>query len=414
MSNYVFKLPDVGEGTTEAEIAAWHVQPGEQVAEDQPLVDVMTEKVTVEITSPVAGRVQSIFIQAGEMASVGAALISFETGATAAVTPADTPGAAQPEVAPAAAAPALQTAVAQESTPRPAASPSVRRRARETETPLEQVTGTGPAGRILHRDLDDHLARRASPAAPGRAATGAATAADGAVEEIRIIGLRRRIADKMTQSKRSIPHFTYVEEIDLTELEALRAHLNTTVKGALKLSPLAFFARALARVLPDYPQINATYDGDAGLLRQSAAIHLGVATQTPGGLMVPVVRHLERRDLWDCAAEIARVAAAARDNKATREELSGSTITLTSLGALGGIAATPVINHPEVAIIGPNRIVERPVVRQGVIVVRRIMNLSSSFDHRIVDGYDAAEFVQRLKAVLEMPATLFIERPAGS
>jgi 2-oxoisovalerate dehydrogenase E2 component (dihydrolipoyl transacylase) len=292
--------------------------------------------------------------------------------------------------------------------PRPSASPSVRRRARETETPLERVPGSGPGGRILHQDLDQYLSQQKAAGASSRPNAG------DEVEEIRIIGLRRRIAEKMMQSKRSIPHFTYVEEFDLTELEALRAHLNASNSRGARLSPLAFFARALARVLPDYPQINATYDGDAGVLRRHRAIHLGVATQTPGGLMVPVVRHLEKRDLWDCAAEIARVAAAARDNRATREELSGSTITLTSLGPLGGVAATPVINHPEVAIIGPNRIVERPVVRGGVVVVRKMMNLSSSFDHRIVDGYDAAAFVQRLKAMLEMPATLFIERPVGS
>ncbi|MGA8708923.1 MAG: dihydrolipoamide acetyltransferase family protein [Steroidobacteraceae bacterium] len=422
MASYVFKLPDVGEGTTEAEIAAWHVRPGEHVAEDQPLVDVMTEKVTVEITSPVAGVVQSIFVKAGEMAAVGAALISFETGAAAAGAPAETPASMPPAVYPAtrsaAVSPAQEPSADQALAARPAASPSVRRRARETDTPLGQVTGTGPGGRILHRDLEQHRARASGAAGTGRipATAGAVVPGDAAVpgdavEEIRVIGLRRRIAEKMMESKRSIPHFTYVEEIDLTELEALRAHLNASDSRGRKLSPLAFFARALARVLPDYPQINATYDGDAGVLRQHRAIHLGVATQTPGGLMVPVVRHVERRDLWDCAAEIARVAAAARDNKAKREELSGSTITLTSLGSLGGIAATPVINHPEVAIIGPNRIVERPVVRQGVIVVRRMMNLSSSFDHRIVDGYDAAAFVQRLKAMLEMPATLFIDRP---
>jgi 2-oxoisovalerate dehydrogenase E2 component (dihydrolipoyl transacylase) len=399
MSHYVFKLPDVGEGTTEAEIAAWHVAPGETVAEDQPLVDVMTEKVTVEITSPVAGVVQAIHVEAGDMASVGAELITFELAGQAAVAmPAQPATPARPEASarPALPTPTGATATAAAATSlKPSASPSVRRRARETETPLERVPGSGPGGRILHRDLDDYLSRQHS---------------DGQVEEVRIIGLRRRIAEKMMQSKRSIPHFTYVEEIDLTELEALRAHLNAEGGRGPKLTPLAFFARAMARVLPDYPQINATYDGDAGVLRQHRAIHLGVATQTPGGLMVPVVRHLESRDLWDCAAEIARVAAAARDNKATREELSGSTITLTSLGPLGGVAATPVINHPEVAIIGPNRIVERPVVRAGAVVVRKMMNLSASFDHRIVDGYDAAAFVQRLKAMLEMPATLFIER----
>jgi 2-oxoisovalerate dehydrogenase E2 component (dihydrolipoyl transacylase) len=410
MSTYVFKLPDVGEGTTEAEIAAWHVAPGDTVAEDQPLVDVMTEKVTVEITSPVAGVVHSIHVPLGDKAAVGAALVTFQTGAAesptsgapavpaagtapvAATTPAAATAAATTTAPAAATAPATTT-----TPPRTSASPSVRRRARETGTRLESVTGTGPGGRILQQDLDRHLAG-ASPAAP----------LDEAVEETRIIGLRRKIAEKMMQSKRSIPHFTYVEEIDLTELEALRAHLNAQHEQRPKLSPLAFFACALARVLPAYPQINALYDSDAGVLRRHRAIHLGIATQTPSGLMVPVVRHLASRDLWNCAAEIARVSSAARAGKAAREELSGSTITLTSLGPLGGIAATPVINHPEVAIIGPNRIVERPVVRHGAIVVRRMMNLSSSFDHRIVDGYEAAGFIQQLKALLEHPATIFI------
>ena len=400
MSTYVFKLPDVGEGTTEAEIAAWHVAPGETVAEDQPLVDVMTEKVTVEITSPVAGVVQSIHVPAGDKAAVGAALVTFDIESTQAQTAAKPP-------ATAATAPAVLAAPPAAANSRPSASPSVRRRAREADTPLELIAGSGPKGRILHQDLDGYLARQSS----GKGANPAPQPVGGdGVEEIRIIGLRRKIAEKMMQSKRSIPHFTYVEEIDVTELEALRAHLNGQAADRRpKLSPLAFFARALARVLPAYPQINATYDGDAGVLRRYRAIHLGIATQTTGGLMVPVVRHIESRDLWSCAAEIARVSAAARAGKATREELSGSTITLTSLGPMGGIAATPVINHPEVAIIGPNRIVERPVVRQGAIVVRKIMNLSSSFDHRIVDGFDAAEFIQRLKAMLECPATIFID-----
>jgi len=405
MSTYVFKLPDVGEGTTEAEIAAWHVAPGETVAEDQPLVDVMTEKVTVEITSPVAGIVRSIHVAAGDMAAVGAALVTLDIeGAPEQGTIA--PGANAPvAVAPAPAAPAPQpTAI----NPRPSASPSVRRRAREADAPLERIAGSGPGGRILHQDVERFLAQPSSDKDGGAAAP---ALGDDGVEEIRIIGLRRKIAEKMTQAKRSIPHFTYVEEIDVTELEALRTHLQAQAASkGVKLSPLAFFARALVRALPDYPQINATYDGDAGILRRSRAIHLGIATQTPGGLMVPVVRHLEARDLWDCAAEIARVSSAARDGKATRQELSGSTITLTSLGPMGGIAATPVINHPEVAIIGPNRMVERPVVRQGAIVIRKIMNLSASFDHRIVDGYDAAAFIQQLKSLLELPATLFIDR----
>lgn len=411
MSAYVFKLPDVGEGTTEAEVAAWHVAPGDHVTEDQPLVDVMTDKATVEIPSPVTGIVRSLHVQAGEMAAVGAALVSFEVADAAAQAGSapSAPEAPPPVEAPAAARAAPQAeAPAPSFTARPSASPSVRRHAHEAGVPIERITGSGPGGRILHRDIDAWRERSATSTQSASPHPGSAPGE--AVQEVRIIGLRRRIADRMMQSKRAIPHFTYVEEIDLTELEALRAHLNASDAQGRKLSPLAFFARALSRVLPEFPQINATYDGEAGLLRQHRAIHLGIATQTSGGLMVPVVRHVERRGLWDCAAEIARVAAAARAGKATREELSGSTITLSSLGPLGGIAATPIINHPEVAIVAPNRIVERPVVRQGLVVVRKIMNLSAAFDHRIVDGYDAAAFVQRLKALIEMPATLFIER----
>jgi 2-oxoisovalerate dehydrogenase E2 component (dihydrolipoyl transacylase) len=391
MSAFVFKLPDVGEGTTEAEVAAWHVTPGERVSEDQPLVDVMTDKATVEITSPVSGTVQTLHVKAGDMAAVGAALVSFDVADAAAGAgavggvPAEVSGAKAAVTAPPATTPAAPSNAAARSS----ASPSVRRHARESAVPLERVTGSGPGGRILHRDVDAWR-----EAAAGR--TSGIVADRDAVQEIQVIGLRRRIADRMVQSKRSIPHFTYVEEIDVTELESLRLHLNATDSQSRKLSPLAFFARALARVLPEYPQINATYDEQAGVLRQYRALHLGIATQTPGGLMVPVVRHVESRSLWDCAAQIARVAAAARSGKATREELSGSTLTLTSLGPLGGIAATPIINHPEVAIIGPNRILERPVVRHGQVVVRKIMNLSSAFD-------------QRLKGLLEMPATLFID-----
>jgi 2-oxoisovalerate dehydrogenase E2 component (dihydrolipoyl transacylase) len=286
------------------------------------------------------------------------------------------------------------------------ASPAVRQRAHELGIELQFVPGSGPGGRIGHDDLDTFIASGGRGAAVAKSGY---TQRDG-VEEIKVIGLRRRIAEKMQDSKRRIPHFAYVEEIDMTELESLRAHLNATRKPEQpKLNVLPFLMRALVKVLPDYPQINARFDDEGGVVHRHAAVHIGIATQTANGLIVPVVRHAEARDIWDSAAEVARVAALARDNKASREDLTGSTITITSLGALGGVVTTPVINHPEVAIVGPNAIVERPVVREGQIVVRKMMNLSSSFDHRVVDGYDAAEFIQRLKALLEHPAMLFME-----
>jgi 2-oxoisovalerate dehydrogenase E2 component (dihydrolipoyl transacylase) len=288
---------------------------------------------------------------------------------------------------------------------KPLASPAVRQRARDLGIALQFVPGSGPAGRIGHQDLDQYVA------------TGGQTARAGApisaprerVEQIKVIGLRRKIAQKMQESKRRIPHFAYVEEIDMTELEALRAHLNEgRTAEQPKLTVLPFIMRALVKALDHYPQINARFDDEADVVHRHAAVHIGIATQTANGLMVPVVRHAEARDIWENALEVSRVAALARDNKASKDDLTGSTITVTSLGALGGVATTPVINHPEVAIIGPNAIVERPVVRDGQIVVRKIMNLSSSFDHRVVDGYDAAAFVQKIKALLEHPATLFM------
>jgi len=280
----------------------------------------------------------------------------------------------------------------------------VRRRAEELGVPLQFVPGTGPAGRIDHSDLDTYIA------SGGKAATAQrGYAKRQGIEEIKVIGLRRKIAEKMQESKRRIPHFAYVEEIDMTELENLRAHLNATRGDRPKLSVLPFLMRGLARLLEDYPQINARFDDDAGVVHRHAAVHIGIATQTSNGLIVPVVRHAEALDIWEAAGEVSRLARLTREGKASRDDLSGSTITITSLGALGGIVTTPVINHPEVAIIGPNAIVERPVVRDGRIVVRKMMNLSSSFDHRVVDGYDAAEFIQKLKALLEHPATLFMD-----
>ena len=405
MSHYVFKLPDLGEGTAEAEIVAWHVAVGETVEEDAPLVDVMTDKATVEITSPVRGRVLSLACNAGEMAGVGASLVELEVDAV-------------PEDGATAAAPALIAPVAEPETPAPSpskaskgrdagalAAPAVRKRAQALGVNLETVQGSGPQGRITHEDIDAQLGMRGG----GAKVKPAASAPRAGVHQVKVIGLRRKIAEKMQEAKRRIPHFGYVEEIDVTELEALRQQLNAEHAAARgRLTVLPFVIRALVRALPDFPQINARYDDEAEIVERFDAVHLGVATQTEAGLMAPVVRHAEERDLWDLAREIARLAAAARDGTARREELSGSTITLTSLGPLGGVSHFPVVNHPEVAILGPNKIIERPVVRNGQIVVRRMMNLSSAFDHRVVDGYDAAAFVQRVKMLLEQPALLFI------
>jgi 2-oxoisovalerate dehydrogenase E2 component (dihydrolipoyl transacylase) len=378
------------------------VSVGDLIEEDQPLVDVMTDKATVEMTTPVSGRVVALNGEPGDMAPVGSPLAVIAIDGAEAVEAVEAkPSSAnivpQP-VAPASPAPRVAA-------DRPLASPAVRRRAHELGIALQAVPGTGPAGRISHEDLDAFAAggAKAPAAAPG------GPARREGVEEIKVIGLRRKIAEKMQDAKRRIPHFAYVEEVDVTELEALRVHLNAaTDKDRPRLTLLPFLIAALVKALPAFPQINARFDDEAGVVHRYAAVHVGVATQTANGLIVPVVRHAEARDPWDCAAEIARLAAATREGKAAADELKGSTITVTSLGPLGGIATTPVINHPEVAIIGPNRIVERPVVQGGGIVIRKMMNLSSSFDHRVVDGYDAAAFIQRVKALLEHPGALFL------
>jgi 2-oxoisovalerate dehydrogenase E2 component (dihydrolipoyl transacylase) len=426
---YSFKLPDVGEGIAEAEIVAWHVGPGDRIAEDAPLVDVMTDKATVEITSPVAGRVLEIKGEVGQPVAIGSVVavlevagagagadepvqaLAAEAGAKEAAPlppPAPPPAAASPP--PAVEAPLAAPPAPAQATPRPGvkplASPAVRRRALELGVPLQFVPGSGPLGRITQHDLEAYAAH---PGAAGGAPTGPARR-EGS-ETVKVVGLRRRIAERMSEAKRRIPHFSYIEEIDVTDLERLRAQLNAEHKDRPRLTVLPFLVRALVRALPAFPQINATYDDEAGEVTRHAAVHLGIAAQTPAGLMVPVLRHAEALDLWAAAAEIARLAEAARNGSALREELGGSTITLTSLGPLGGLASTPVINRPEVAIIGPNRIIERPVVVDGAVAVRKMMNLSSSFDHRVVDGWDAAEFVQRLKRLLETPALLFVDQP---
>ncbi|CAM5792652.1 dihydrolipoamide acetyltransferase family protein [Castellaniella caeni] len=460
MGIHIIKMPDIGEGIAEVELVEWHVQPGDAVVEDQVLADVMTDKATVQVPSPVHGRVLALGGKVGEVMAVGSELIRLEVegegnehtfktraepaarGAQAAAQAAAaatsvpapavhasaparavaTPDAAAPEHAPHASAPAPMAMAARPApgphsashTParlegqRPLASPAVRRRAWDLGITLQYVPGTGPAGRITHGDLDAWLARDRN--ATSNRTTAALYRSHDEETEVPVIGLRRKIAQKMQESKRRIPHFTYVEETDVTELEALRASLNarySTERGKLTLLP--FLARAMVLALREFPQINARYDDDAGVVTQYGAVHLGVAAQTPSGLMVPVLHHAETLDLWSCAAEIARLAVATREGKAARDELTGSTITITSLGPLGGIVSTPVINWPEVAIVGVNRVVERPVYREGQVVARKLMNLSSSFDHRVVDGMHAAEFIQCIRRYLECPALLFVE-----
>lgn len=418
MGRYIFKLPDVGEGTAEAEIVKWHVAIGDEIKEDALLVDIMTDKATVELTSPVAGKVTALHGELGVMAAVGAPLIEFEvagdgnegsvkpmppplvTTATAPIAASKQPPAPSPSPSP----PVLQSPPKQRLPGQAVlASPAVRRRAEELGIKLQYVAGSGPAGRISHQDLDAFCQAGANPSSSGLAQRQGG-------DQIKLIGLRRKIAERMGYSKRHIPHFSYIEEIDLTELESLRRHLNEKYKGQReKLTLLPFLMRALVKTLPDFPMINAHFDEEAGIIHRLNPINIGIATQTDAGLLVPVVRHAEARDLWQMAAELSRIAQAARDGSASRDELSGSSITLSSLGALGGIAATPVINPPEVAIVGVNKLVERPMVKDGQIVIRSMMNLSSSFDHRIVDGWDAARFIQSLKGLLEQPATLFLE-----
>jgi 2-oxoisovalerate dehydrogenase E2 component (dihydrolipoyl transacylase) len=430
MSEFVFKMPDLGEGTVEAEIVAWHVAPGAMVTEDQMIVEVMTDKAAVEVPAPVSGRVLSITGAPGDKVAVGSPLIVFEVGAVpeAAAKPQAAqksqaapmpqappkPQAAAANVA-AKAQPATAnlpaTASADSATVNPRrvmTSPANRRRAREAGIDLGHVAGSGPGGRILRDDL---VAAAALPAANSAAQGPPAAAARGAGEtsEIKVIGVRRVIAERMSAAKRDIPHFAYVEEVDVTELDALRLHLNSKLaKGESTLTFLPLIVLALVRVLESFPQCNVLYDAARGVLVRHRAVHVGIATQTSEGLKVPVVRDAQALGLWEIAAKIRSASERARSNKATREELTGSTITVTSLGKLGGIASTPIINAPEVAIIGLNKAVDRPAVHHGSVTIRRIMNLSSSFDHRFVDGYDAAAMIQAMKELLEHPAMIFI------
>jgi 2-oxoisovalerate dehydrogenase E2 component (dihydrolipoyl transacylase) len=442
MGQRSIRMPDVGEGVAEAEIVEWSVKVGDLVREDQVVAAVMTDKATVEIPTPVAGTVLALGGGVGDVLAVGSELIRIDApGLPDSLPPAprkaaaakpETPG---PAAAPVATRPAAEaTPVDETSRPAPAAasvaspppravplapqtgaprppgerpltSPAVRERAREAGVDLRFVRGSGPAGRITHDDLEAYIAR--PPEAPAKRA---GKEPNMAVETIKVVGLRRRIAQNMAESSRRVAHFSYVEEVDVTALEELRASLNArATEDRPKLTMLPFLMLAIVKAAADFPQVNAHYDDDNDVITRFGAVHLGIATQTPVGLMVPVVRHAETLSLHECAREMRRVSEAARQGVAAREELSGSTITLTSLGALGGVASTPVVNRPEVAIVGVNKIVGRPVWRDGGFVPRRTMNLSSSFDHRVVDGYDAATFIQRVRALIETPASLFIE-----
>ncbi len=440
MSRFEFKLPDLGEGTIDAEIVEWHVKPGDRVVEDTTIVDVMTEKANIEVPSPVTGTVVSIVGEPGDLVPVGSVLIVFETDVAA--KPAAPAKAADAKPTPAKAAPAAKPGSAAKPTKTAAAvaakkpvvaevvnttadaaqkpvsaraatsdddvltSPSIRRRAREAGVDLARIAGSGPEGRITQGDFDAYIespreAAAKSPLRPAHAVS------DGDVEEIKVIGVRRVIAQRLSESKRSIPHFAYIEEIDITALEALRVHLNAKRQAGLTYLP--FLALALIRALPEHPRCNSHYDATRGVLLRHTWVHLGVATQTPDGLKVPVVHDAQDLSLWELAQQIRRVSEAARDNSATKRELTGSTITITSLGKLGGIASTPIINAPEVAIIGVNKAVQRPMVIDGAVAIRLMMNLSASFDHRFVDGYDAAALIQSVKERLENPATIFFD-----
>jgi 2-oxoisovalerate dehydrogenase E2 component (dihydrolipoyl transacylase) len=424
------KMPDVGEGVAEAEIVEWAVKVGDLVKEDQVVAAVMTDKATVEIPTPVAGSVLALGGAVGDVLAVGAELIRIDApgmpdslppaapksrGAAKDAAPALSvkPESVRPAPEPRAEAPRLIAPEPGAAAPHPSrvpgekalASPAVRLKAREAGVDLRFVPGSGPAGRITHDDLDGYIARPPEPRSKG-----SGKAPNTAIETIKVVGMRRRIAHNMAESSRRIAHFSYIEETDVTALEELRASLNTRATDARpKLTLLPFLMLALVKAVADFPQVNAHYDDDNDVIQRFGAVHLGVATQTPNGLMVPVVRHAETLDLFECAREMRRVSEAARQGVAARDELAGSTITLTSLGALGGVASTPIVNRPEVAIVGVNKIIVRPVWRDGAFAPRKTMNLSSSFDHRVVDGHDAATFIQRLRELIEAPATIFIE-----
>jgi len=416
MGVHVFKLPDIGEGVVEGEVVQWHVSVGDAVKEDDPIVDVMTDKASVTIPSPVNGVVSSLSGGVGDMIAVGSTLVEFDSDDT---PPAAEPVAAtEPEVEAASEPePEPEPEPASEPDPEPApapaapsgralASPALRRRAREAGIDIAQISGSGPSGRIRNADLDAFIAADGS-------VTGTEPTAQSAkrtdVTEVKVVGLRRKIAEQMTTSKTRIAHFSYFEEADVTELETLRRTLNASRDVTQpKLTYLPFIMLALSKIMPDHPECNAIYDDQAGVVMRHGAVHIGIATQTERGLYVPVVKHVEAMDAWQAAEEMQRVAGAARDGTASLDDLTGSTFTITSLGRDGGLGATPIINHPEVAILGVHKAREMPVVRDGQIVVRRIMNLSSSFDHRVVDGANGAALIQHLKRMLENPALIFM------
>jgi 2-oxoisovalerate dehydrogenase E2 component (dihydrolipoyl transacylase) len=427
MGKFEFKLPDIGEGVVEGEIVEWMVAVGDTVKEDDPILSVMTDKATVEILAPCDGTVESIVGEAGDILPVGGVCIVFDVDGegnaseasepvaekpapaekTAPVKEKAAPAPPAPELPPVKAAPAA--AVARTPGTKALASPAVRQRARAANIDLQLVAGSGPAGRISHADLDRHIAGGAAAASPSMPMGGVAKVARNGTEDIKVIGLRRKIADGMMSSYSTIPHFSYFEEVDVTELEALRQHLNATrPEGAPKLTYLPFIMQALVKALAQRPECNALYDDDAGVVTRHEAINLGIATQTDRGLYVPVVKHAEAMDIWQSASEMMRVTQATRDGKAGVDDLSGSTFTITSLGRLGGLGATPIINKPEVGILGVHNAKDRAVVHNGHVVVRRIMNLSSSWDHRVVDGHDGASLVQLVKSYLEHPATIFM------
>ena len=425
MGNFVFKLPDIGEGVVEGEVVQWHVSVGDSVSEDDPIVDVMTDKATVTIPSPVSGVISSLSGDVGDMIAVGSSLMEIDSegegGGPAAedteeqgqVSDPDPPKAPEPapapkapEPAPAPKAPEPAPSEIQTQTGRVLASPAIRKRARENDVDLSNVRGSGPAGRIRHADLDAFIAA-------GGAISGAPPMAYSLkrteVTPVKVVGLRRKISEQMSLSKSRIPHFSYFEEVDITELENLRQILNSTRDETQpKLTYLPFIMIALAKIMPDHPECNAHFDDEAGVVNRNAAVNLGIATQTDRGLYVPVVKHVESMDIWKTASEMQRVSGSAKDGSASLDELTGSTFTITSLGREGGLGATPIINHPEVAILGVHKAREMPVARNGAVVIRRIMNLSSAFDHRVVDGADGASLIQHLKRMLENPALVFM------
>jgi 2-oxoisovalerate dehydrogenase E2 component (dihydrolipoyl transacylase) len=439
MGEHIIKLPDVGEGVAEAELVEWHVKIGDIVREDTVLAAVMTDKATVEIPSPVDGEILWLGAEIGDTVAIGSPIVRLKVAGEGNAKPqggeveavAAEPPAKLPTPKPEAAAPTAktspkasvaevkpapviskssgQTSVSGAPRPegeKPLASPAVRLRAKEAGIDLRQVAGSGPAGRIGHEDIEAFLSR--GP----QVAKASGLARNDAIQDIKVVGLRRKIAEKMSLSKSRIPHITYVEEIDVTALEDLRAALNKEKRPGVerpKLTLLPFLMRAMVKAISDQPNLNSLFDDEAGIIHQHGGIHIGIAAQTPSGLVVPVVKHAEARDIWDCGAEIVRLAEAAKSGTATRDELSGSTITITSLGAMGGVATTPVINHPEVAIIGVNKMMVRPVWDGTQFIPRKMMNLSSSFDHRVIDGWNAAVFIQRIKALLETPALIFVD-----